>query len=391
MMLQVKAYLTCAVYFFGILFMFFFPPRNYNLSGAKMRIKRDAATGLQNSQYADYLSLENRLHQIAKDYGEVARVVQLAPRTAENRCVLALELRSDRQSKKPGILIIGALNAMVWGAPAVIMQLTEKLLYDANYQSPFFNDYDWYLIPMANPDGIQFTKSLYNMTPIDDHMWSKNISARVLTRPTEWHKNIDTEPTDTIRAACFGTNINRNFAYHWQDDVHKMPNRCSQFYPGLKPFSTAEAQALREYLGKIGENIGLAIHLHASFVFKKELILYPWRYSLRLPSNFRLLQDIGEYAARQARLPDGRFYEVHQSSNDNRVAGSLTDYLSGVVGTDLVYLIKPYYPKFPNMSDTKIIDTYTNKSLSAILSLVRGWRSSNKLNTLYFFGEEVQF
>ncbi|KAI5651873.1 zinc carboxypeptidase domain-containing protein [Phthorimaea operculella] len=387
MLLRVKAYLTCTVYFFGVLFMFFFPPRNYNLSGAKIRIKRDAEA-LQGSKYADFLSLNHSLHQIAKEYGEVARVVQLPPRTAENRSVLALELRSDRQSKKPGILVVGALNAMAWGAPNVIMQLTEKLLYDANYQSPFFNDYDWYLIPMANPDGIEFTKSLGNLTPIDDQMWSKNVSARVLTRPAQWQKNVDSESNDV---ACFGTNINRNFAYHWQDDVHKMPDRCSQYYPGLKPFSAAEAQALRDYLGKIGENIELAIHLHASFVFKKEYILYPWRYSLRTPSNFRLLQDIGEYAARQARLPDGRFYEVHQSSNDNRVAGSLTDYISGVVGTDLVYLIKPYYPKFPNMSDTNVIDTYTNKSLSAILSLVRGWRSSSKVNTLYFFGEEVEF
>ncbi|XP_049868816.1 carboxypeptidase B-like isoform X2 [Pectinophora gossypiella] len=327
------------------------------------------------------------MSQIVEKDKEVARVVHLTPRTAQNRSIVALELQSDRQSKKPGILIIGALNAMAWGAPNAIMELADRLLYDSNYQTPYFNDYDWYLIPMANPDGLEFSKGLRQLPPVDATMWSRNVTARFKTRPTVWHKNIDTEASDV----CFGTNINRNFAFHWQDDVHKMPERCSQYYPGTKPFSTAEAQALRAYLEKMGDVIDLAIHLHASFVPKKEYILFPWRYSTRLPSNFRTLQAIGEYSARHARLPDGRLYEVHQSSNDNRVAGSISDYVSGVVGTDLVYLIKPYYPQFPNYTDSKIIEVYAKKAITAILSLVRGWRSSTKLNTLYFFGKEVEF
>ncbi|XP_049868815.1 carboxypeptidase B-like isoform X1 [Pectinophora gossypiella] len=356
-------------------------------SGAKIRTKRSNSKHLQFDQYVDYTTLMGMMSQIVEKDKEVARVVHLTPRTAQNRSIVALELQSDRQSKKPGILIIGALNAMAWGAPNAIMELADRLLYDSNYQTPYFNDYDWYLIPMANPDGLEFSKGLRQLPPVDATMWSRNVTARFKTRPTVWHKNIDTEASDV----CFGTNINRNFAFHWQDDVHKMPERCSQYYPGTKPFSTAEAQALRAYLEKMGDVIDLAIHLHASFVPKKEYILFPWRYSTRLPSNFRTLQAIGEYSARHARLPDGRLYEVHQSSNDNRVAGSISDYVSGVVGTDLVYLIKPYYPQFPNYTDSKIIEVYAKKAITAILSLVRGWRSSTKLNTLYFFGKEVEF
>lgn len=36
-----------------------------------------------------------------------------------------------------------ALNGMAWGAPNAILELADKLLYDSNYQTPFFNDYDW--------------------------------------------------------------------------------------------------------------------------------------------------------------------------------------------------------------------------------------------------------
>ncbi|CAG4979833.1 unnamed protein product [Colias eurytheme] len=82
---------------------------------------------------------------------------------------------------------------------------------------------------------------------------------------------------------------------------------------------------------------------------------------------------------------------VHQESSDGRVAGSLTDYISGVLGTDLVFLLKPFHPTFPNITDTSILETYVKKTITSILSLVRGWRSSTKQNTLSFFGRDVEF
>lgn len=53
------------------------------------------------------------------------------------------------------------------------------------------------------------------------------------------------------------------------DDVRKTPERCSQYYPGVKPFSTAEAKAIRSYLHLLGDTIQLAIHLYASYEPKK--------------------------------------------------------------------------------------------------------------------------
>ncbi|XP_026725000.1 zinc carboxypeptidase-like isoform X1 [Trichoplusia ni] len=390
MLLQIKVYLIATSYFLGALFMLLFPPRNYELSGAKIRTVRSVGEGIKYKQYADYKMVANVAERYGRHDPEVVNVVQLAPLTAGNRSILAIELRSDRQSRKPGILIIGALDAMSWGAPNAILELSEKLLYDASYQTPFFNDYDWYLIPMGNPDGIQFSHNLRSLPPLDPYEWARNATARLWTRPSEWHKNVDNE-SESKDPLCFGTNINRNFAYHWQDDVHKTPPRCCQYYPGSKPFSSAEAKAIRKYVDKLGDVISLAIHLHASFVPRKEYILYPWRYSVRQTSNSRTLQEIGEYAARQARLPDGRVYEVHQSSSDERVAGTLSDYISGVVGIDLVFLIKPYHQMFPNETDNSELVVYVKKAVSTILSVVRGWRSSTKQNTLSFFGKDVEF
>ncbi|XP_068632179.1 carboxypeptidase B-like [Battus philenor] len=388
MLLQVKIYLIATMYFFGALFILLFPPRNYVMSGAKMRKVRSAIEILRFMNYLDFKTLINIAENIARENQEIARVIYLTPRTSNNRSILALELQSDKQSTKPGILVIGTLNGMTWGTPNAIMELADKLVYGSNYQTPFFNDYDWFLVPLVNPDALQFTQELRTLRPLKVEEWCRNITARVDTRPSFWYKNLQKE---NINETCFGTNINRNFAYHWQDDVHRTPVLCSQYYPGNKPFSTPESQALRSYIHRLGDRIHLAIHLHASFEHKKEYILYPWQYSLRQPSNYRTLQAIGEYAARNSRLRDGRLYEVHQGSNDARVAGTLSDYIAGVVGTELVYVVKPYHQLFPNYTDMVTLETYVTKSITTILSLVRGWRKSTKLNTLSFFGRDVEF
>ncbi|KAL4713241.1 hypothetical protein ACJJTC_013171 [Scirpophaga incertulas] len=388
MLLQIKVYLITVIYFFGVLFVILFPPRNYDLSGAKMRTVRSLGDNLKFSEYITHKALFEQAKRLVHEDKEIARVIELKPITFENRTIIALELQSDKQSKKPGILIIGGLNGMAWGTPNAILELADKLLYDTNYQTPFFNDYNWYLIPMGNPDGLHFTQRHRDRSPMNADMWSQNVTARNGSRPTLWYKNVDREDD---KEPCFGTNVNRNFAYHWQDDVRKTPVRCSQFYPGTAPFSTKEAQAIRTYVDELGDRIHLALHLQASFVPRKEFILYPWRYSTRAPSNYRILQDIGEYAARHARLPDGRLYEVHQSSNDQRVAGSLSDYLSGVVGVDLVFLIKPYHDPYPVHTNISALEIYVKKSVNTILSIVRGWRSSTKQNTLSFFGKDVEF
>ncbi|XP_013143678.1 PREDICTED: zinc carboxypeptidase-like [Papilio polytes] len=388
MILQVKIYLIATLYFFGALFILLFPPRNYVMSGAKMRKVRSTGQKLRFTKYMDYNSLLHVAENMARDDPEIARVVHLTPRTANNQSILSLELQSDRQSTKPGILVIGTINGMTWGTPNAVIELTDKLLYDSNYQTPFFNDYDWYMIPLVNPDGLNFTQSLRNRKSFNVEQWCRNTTASNTTRPSFWYKNVEKEMSNDT---CFGANINRNFAYHWQDDVHKTPVRCSQYYPGDKPFSTAEAIALRTYVHQLGDRIHLAIHLHASFEFKKEYILYPWRYSLRQHSNYHTLQAIGEYAARNSRLSDGRLYEVHQGSSDARVAGTLSDYLAGVVGTELVYVVKPYHEMYPNYSDRSALELYVSKSMTTILSLVRGWRKSTKLNTLSFYGRDVEF
>lgn len=68
---------------------------------------RNASTNLTFTQYFNAETLLSTMGRYARENEEVASLILLTPSTAENRTIMALELRSDRMSKKPGILIVG--------------------------------------------------------------------------------------------------------------------------------------------------------------------------------------------------------------------------------------------------------------------------------------------
>lgn len=85
---------------------------NYNKlyvfrSGAKIRTKRDLTTKIHYPEYLNYEQVVEIAERFEKTDSDVVYVRHLTPNTTENRSIVALELHSDKQSKKPGILIIG--------------------------------------------------------------------------------------------------------------------------------------------------------------------------------------------------------------------------------------------------------------------------------------------
>lgn len=76
-------------------------------SGAKIRTKRGLTAKIHYPQYLDYEEVVEIAERFKKTDGDVVYVRHLTPNTTENRSIVALELHSDKRSKKPGILIIG--------------------------------------------------------------------------------------------------------------------------------------------------------------------------------------------------------------------------------------------------------------------------------------------
>lgn len=86
------------------------------------------------------------------------------------------------------------------------------------------------MIPLVNPDGLNFTQSLRNRKSFNVEQWCRNTTASNTTRPSFWYKNVEKEMSNDT---CFGANINRNFAYHWQGTLRLYC--CYQVQMVLRP------------------------------------------------------------------------------------------------------------------------------------------------------------
>ncbi|XP_012946419.1 zinc carboxypeptidase A 1 [Aplysia californica] len=104
------------------------------------------------------------------------------------------------------------------------------------------NTYNWYLVPVANPDGYEY--SIHS-----SRMWRKNRSAH----PTSYF--------------CVGIDLNRNFDSKFRQ-VGVSSNCHSDIYPGITAFSEAETQNLRDLVVDRKDKVVayLGVHAYSQFL-----------------------------------------------------------------------------------------------------------------------------
>ena len=73
---------------------------------------------------------------------------------------------------------------------------------------------------------------------------------------------------------CTGTDLNRNWGYHWNDGGSSN-NPCSDSYMGKSAFSEIENQNVRDFLSKHKDTIKYYVNLHSY----SQLVLLPWGYT----------------------------------------------------------------------------------------------------------------
>lgn len=119
------------------------------------------------------------------------------------------------------------------------------------------------LVPMANPDGYEFSHTT-------DRMWRKN-------------------RRETPDSACRGVDLNRNWAKAWGSSGSS-GDPCSDTYRGVEAFSEPETQALRDLALAWMERISLYLSFHSYGNF----VLHPWSYSESPSSKERLLKKVAK-------------------------------------------------------------------------------------------------
>nr|Q29NC4.1 RecName: Full=Zinc carboxypeptidase A 1; Flags: Precursor [Drosophila pseudoobscura pseudoobscura] len=214
--------------------------------------------------WAQYYELDDTyawLQTLAIENPGVVTLIE-GGKTYQGRSILGVKITKSGK-EKPGIFLEAGIHAREWIAPAAATYIINQLLTsEVEAVKQLAENYTWYVLPHANPDGYVYTHTT-------DRMWRK---------------------TRTPYQGCFGADPNRNWAFHW-NEVGASSNPCSDTYAGPSAFSEIETLSLSNYLASLKGKIQLYISLHAY----SQYLLYPYGHTGDLPDNvadFRKVYDV---------------------------------------------------------------------------------------------------
>jgi carboxypeptidase A len=221
-------------------------------------------------------------------------------------------IRGIKISYKPGnkgVFIESNIHAREWVTSASATWIANELLTS---KDPVIRDVaenvDWYVLPVANPDGFEFTHT-------SNRMWRK-------TRM----------PSSEF---CWGADPNRNFGHLWMTGGAS-DNPCSDTYAGHKAFSEPETKALADFYLTIEKNIVAYVDFH-SF---SQLLMYP--YGSTQGGRINNEQEHIEVGKAMQKKLSERFGTKYQFGNIVTTiyvaSGGSIDWIKGVPDTPFVFV-----------------------------------------------------
>ncbi|XP_074644948.1 carboxypeptidase B-like [Tubulanus polymorphus] len=208
-----------------------------------------------------------------------ARVVSIG-RTYEGRDTKALIIGSG---KKPAIFIDSGIHAREWVSVSTNLYLIYQLLagYESMETRALIDQYDWYFVPVANPDGYEYTHT-------HKRMWRKN------RRPMRH---------------CVGADPNRNFDINF-GGTGTSGDPCSDIYRGPHAFSEPCALNLARFLLQLKNN-NSKIKAYMSLHAYSQMWFTPYAYDRWLqPDDIAELKRVANIGASAIYYTHGRRYTV---------------------------------------------------------------------------------
>jgi len=258
--------------------------------------------------FAKYDTIVSWMNQVQSTYPSIAKVIPMG-KSYESRTMSVLKISTG--SGKPAVWIDGGIHAREWLAPSTVMYMAYKLVSGSKGATKSLLDkYDWYFMPVVNPDGYQYTHKAYNT-----RMWRKN------RRPQSY---------------CIGADLNRNFGFKWGVSGTST-NPCQDTFGGSYAFSEPETQVFRDYLTSIKSQVKIFLSLHAY----SQMWFVPWAYSSSPPSDDYENTRVAKAAAYSVQRVNGKRYIVGTPAKILYAAsGGSYDWAKGSLGVPYSYTIE---------------------------------------------------
>ena len=190
--------------------------------------------------------------------------------------------RSGQCGGKPAVWIDGGIHAREWVSPAVATFLMSELV-EREADHPDLTKLDWYILPVANPDGYAYS--------------AKDYTTRM------WRKTRSMDPDGL--GLCLGCDANRNWGFHFGDGGSS-DDPCLDIFMGAEAFSEVENRNMRDFLLAHGPDVKVYTNLH-SF---SQLVLLPWGYTEDKPDSYSTLEAMANIGNAALQATHGQTYEV---------------------------------------------------------------------------------
>lgn len=214
--------------------------------------------------YSEAGGIRDELIATARANPGLTKLVSIG-KSVNGQDILALKVtkgaRQLQDGKRPAVLYAGAQHAREWITPEVVRRLMHYYLdgYGSNAElTALVNTTELWFLPVANPDGYDFTFT------VDNRLWRKNLR--------------DNNGDGAITGGD-GVDPNRNFAVKWgYDNEGSSPDPSSETFRGTGPNSEPETKALDSLLKRV--RFKELINYHSA----AELLLYGVGWQVSTPS-----------------------------------------------------------------------------------------------------------
>ncbi|KAI1694427.1 zinc carboxypeptidase domain-containing protein [Ditylenchus destructor] len=271
------------------------------------------------NEYHSFEEIVSYLNDIANQHKAFVELKTLG-KSFEGRDLAVVKIGYPAKTQKNAMLLDAGFHASEWNGHASALYFINTLVTNLTL-IPMLHDIDIYVIPVANPDGYEYSRR--NATT---NNWRYTRSGPHGTRK------------------CYGADMNRNFDFHWgTDGVTNDPcaepfDKPGDTYCGEKPLSEPEAEALQNFLTKNKESIKCYVNLHSpphNYTLGHEVIMYPYgccKNNYSIPDDVEDLKRVGKSAADAIVAVGGPRYKVGslQDIVKYNASGASMDYAKSI-------------------------------------------------------------
>ncbi|KAJ2945707.1 hypothetical protein O0L34_g549 [Tuta absoluta] len=248
------------------------------------------------------------IDELERDYPAIC-TVSVIGKSVEGRNIKMLKI-SNSDASNSLVWLDAAIHPREWISTAVVTYFADHIVRNFKKQPASITNKDWYIVPVLNPDGYEYTHTC-------NRMWRKNRAC--------------------YGGECVGVDLNRNFSYGWGNDDGSSKDPNHVFYRGPAPFSEPESMAVRDTILCSNQKFKVFLSYHSYY----ELIIFPWGMETDpCPHYLRLLEG-GLIMSRAIYESTGSIYKVGTTKDMTyHASGTSIDWSYAVAKIPYSYMIE---------------------------------------------------